>query len=69
MQTLALGRSQDGNLAGAWARNLDLGRSFARAAEVDAQLIALTLDQVNIALRKYIDRSRMVLGVAGDFKD
>ena len=65
----ALGRSQDGNLVGAWARNLDLGRSFARAAEVDAQLMALTLDQVNIALRKYIDPSRMVLGVAGDFRD
>jgi zinc protease len=52
----------------ALARNLDLGRTFARSAEVDAQLQALTLDQVNAALRKYIDPARFVVGVAGDFK-
>jgi zinc protease len=64
-----LSRSQDENLAAGWARNLDLGRTFARAAEVDRQLQALTLDQVNGALRKYIDPTKWVLGVAGDFKD
>ena len=63
-----LSRAQDGNLADALARNLDLGRTFARAAEVDAQLQALTLDQVNGALRKYIQPERFVIGVAGDFK-
>ncbi|HET9978736.1 MAG TPA: pitrilysin family protein [Burkholderiaceae bacterium] len=64
-----LSRSQDENLAAGWARNLDLNRTFARAAEVDRQLQALTLDQVNGALRKYIDPARWVLGVAGDFRD
>jgi zinc protease len=63
-----LSRAQDGNLADALARNLDLGRTFARSAEVDAQLQALTLDQVNAALRKYIDPAKFVVGVAGDFK-
>ena len=38
---------------------------MARAAEVDAQLQALTLDQVNAALRRYIDPARFAIGVAG----
>jgi zinc protease len=63
-----LSRSQDRNLAAGWARNLDLGRSFAYAAQIDQQLEALTLAQVNAALRKYVDPAKFVLGVAGDFK-
>ena len=63
-----LSRAQDSNVADALARNLDLGRSFARSAQVDGQLQALTLDQVNTALRKYIDPAKFVIGVAGDFK-
>ena len=63
-----LSRAQDGNLAFALAANLDLGRTLARAAEVDAQLQALTLEQVNSALRKYVDPSRFAGGAAGDFK-
>lgn len=64
-----LARAQDGNLAAALARNLDLGRRFAYAAQIDAKLAALTLEQVNAALRKHLDPARLVLGVAGDFKD
>jgi zinc protease len=64
-----LSRAQDRNVAGGWARNLDLGRTFAFSAQVDAQLKALTLAQVNAALKKYVDPSKFVLGVAGDFKD
>ncbi len=64
-----LSRAQDRNVAGAWVRNLDLGRSFAFSGQVDAQLKALTLDQVNAALRKYIEPGKFVTGVAGDFKE
>jgi zinc protease len=64
-----LSRAQDRNVAGGWARNLDLGRTFAFSAQVDAQLKALTLEQVNGALKKYVDPAKFVLGVAGDFKD
>jgi zinc protease len=63
-----LARAQDATLANALARNLDLGRTYAFSGQVDRQLQALTLDQVNAALRKYIDPARFVLGVAGDFK-
>ncbi|MBL8328775.1 MAG: insulinase family protein [Rubrivivax sp.] len=64
----ALSRAQDAGLAGQLARNLDLNRSFDRSAQVDAQLRALTLEQVNAALRRHVDPSRFVWGVAGDFK-
>ena len=63
-----LARAQDGTLANALSRNLDLGRTYAFSAQVDSRLQALTLDQVNAALRKYIDPAQFVLGVAGDFK-
>ena len=64
-----LSRAQDRNVAGAWVRNLDLGRTFAFSATVDAQLKALTLAQVNAALRKYIEPAKFVVGFAGDFKE
>ncbi len=63
-----LSRAQDGTLASSLANNLYLGRSFALAGRVDAALAALTLPQVNAALRKYIVPRDFVLAVAGDFK-
>ena len=63
-----LSRAQDETLAGALANNLYLDRTFAVSARVDAALAALTLAQVNAALRKYIDPQRWVLAFAGDFK-
>jgi zinc protease len=63
-----LGRAQDARLAAGWASNLYLDRSFAIAAKVDAALEALTLEQVNAALRRYLKPEQFVLGVAGDFK-
>ncbi len=63
-----LSRAQDETLAGALVNNLYLDRTFAVSARVDAALGALTLAQVNAALRKYIDPQRFVLAFAGDFK-
>jgi zinc protease len=63
-----LGRAQDARLAAGWASNLYLDRSFAIAAKVDAALQALTLEQVNAALRRYLKPDELVLGFAGDFK-
>ncbi len=62
-----LGRAQDGRLAGALAGNLYLNRSFALAAKTDAALEALTLTQVNAALRRHLRPEALVTGVAGDF--
>jgi zinc protease len=63
-----LSRAQDATVAGVLASNLYIGRTFARAAEVDAQLQALTLEQVNAALRRYLKPENFVYGFAGDFK-
>ncbi|MFZ2649182.1 MAG: pitrilysin family protein [Burkholderiaceae bacterium] len=63
-----LSRAQDGSLAASLANNLYLGRSFALAGRVDAALTALTLAQVNAALRKYIRPEAFVIALAGDFK-
>ena len=63
-----LARARDVAMAAGIANNLHIGRTFARSAEVDAQLAALTVDQVNAALRKYLTPERMVYGFAGDFK-
>jgi zinc protease len=63
-----LSRAQDDTLAFALANNLYLGRSFEVSARVDAALAALTPEQVNAALRKYLDPARIDMVFAGDFK-
>ncbi|HJW11616.1 MAG TPA: insulinase family protein, partial [Albitalea sp.] len=63
-----LSRAQDASIAGLWARNLYLGRTFAISAKVDAALAQLTLAQVNAALRKYVTPDQFVWVFAGDFK-
>ena len=63
-----LSRAQDGNVAGALANNLYLGRTFAVSARVDAEIEKLTPAAVNAALRKYLQPERFVYVFAGDFK-
>ncbi len=62
-----LSRSQDGNLAAALAANLDLDRTFAVSQQVDEAIAAATLDEVNAALRRYLDPRRLVTAYGGDF--
>jgi zinc protease len=64
-----LSRAQDDRLASAWANNLYVGRTFAESARVDEALEALTLEQVNAALRRYVKPEQFVTGVGGDFKE
>lgn len=63
-----LSRAQDASVALALANNLYLDRTFAVAARVDAALGALTLEQVNAALRRYVTPDSFVAAFAGDFK-
>ena len=63
-----LGRAQDASVAAGLANNLYVGRTFQKSAEVDAALQALTLDQVNAALRRHLDPAKFVYAIAGDFK-
>ncbi len=68
LQYRQTGRAQDAQLAGKLASNLYLGRTMAWDKTMDDQLEALTVDQVNTAIRKYINPDRMVFVMAGDFK-
>jgi zinc protease len=63
-----LGRAQDAQLAAALSNNLYLGRTFAVSQRVDDALAALTADQVNRAMRNYLQPERFVSAFAGDFK-
>lgn len=69
LNTLRLMRAQDPVVAGQLTSNLYLGRTFAFSQQVDDKISALTLDQVNAALRKYLDSSRWSIAWGGDFKE
>jgi zinc protease len=62
------GRSSDGSIAGQLASNLDLGRTFARVAEDEKRVEALTPQQVQDAFRRHIDPDKLIIIRAGDFK-
>ncbi len=62
-----LARAQTGVVASQLAANLELGRSFALSQQVDDAIAALTLEQVNAALRKHIDPARWSIAWGGDF--
>jgi zinc protease len=61
-------RAQDSALAGGWAYNLHLGRTFAFSKAFEDRLSALTVADVNAALRKHLDPARLTVVKAGDFK-
>jgi zinc protease len=67
LQTRAQTRSQDGALAGGWANNLYLGRTFTWSKEFEDKVMALTPAQVGAALRKHIDPAKVTIVKAGDF--
>jgi zinc protease len=61
-------RAQDGTLAGAWAALLHLDRTFAFSRAFEDRLAALTVDDVNAALRRHIDLARVTIVKAGSFR-
>jgi len=63
-----LSRAQDPVVANGWQFNLEHGRSFAQARRLDDQIAAVTVEQVNAALRRHLDPARIVWAWAGDFK-
>lgn len=68
LQTRLQTRAQDGALAGGWAFYLHHGRTFAFSKAFEDRLQALTLAEVNAALRKHLDPARLTIVKAGDFK-
>ena len=65
----ATARTSDATVASSWMFKLDQGRTFAWSAEQDARLAALTVEQVNAAIRRWIAPAKVNWSVAGTFED
>jgi zinc protease len=61
-----VGRANDGKLAGELRSGLHLGRTMKYYADLEARIADLTVEDVNAALRRYIDPRRLVIVRAGD---
>ena len=59
-------RSQDPALAGGWNQYLFLGRTFAWSKAFEDKITALSAEQVNAALRRALDPSKLSVVTAGD---
>jgi zinc protease len=60
-------RAQDRELAGSLAYGLYLDRTLEHDAELEARIADLTVDEINAAMRRHIDLSRITVVKAGDF--
>jgi zinc protease len=67
LQNQTVGRSNDAALAGDLQGKVYLGRTMAFDAELERRVRALTLEDVNGALRRFLDPARIVVVKAGDF--
>jgi len=59
-------RSSDAALASSWASRLERQRTFRREAELEARLNALTVAEVNAAIRRWIAPERVNWSLAGE---
>ena len=62
-----LGRAQDNTLAAGLSQNLYFGRTFQFDQELEDQVRAVTLEDVNQAIRDRLDLSKLTIVKAGDF--
>jgi zinc protease len=67
LQAQKVGRANDSALAGMLSNLRHLGRTMAFEAEIENKIKSLTPEQVNAALRKYVDAKKLVIVNAGDF--
>lgn len=68
LETVKIGRTQDGSIAGQLASNSFLERTFAFSADEEARIAALTTEEVKEAFQRHIQPSKLVIIRAGDFK-
>ncbi len=68
LASIKTARGSDSALAGGLARRLHAGRTYAFDVEQERQIKALTVDQVNAAVRKYLEPKKLITIRAGDFK-
>jgi zinc protease len=68
LEARRLARAQDRALAGRLGHYLFVNRTFAWDVEFEKKIASLTVQQVNAALRRHIDPSKLAVVVAGDLK-
>ena len=61
------GRANDAQVAGMLQDQLYFGRTMQFTADLDARYRALTVDQVNAAIRRHLDPAKLSTFTAGDF--
>ena len=69
LKQLEVSRTSDNMLASSLAENLYIGRTMQFDADLEAKIKALTVDEVNAALRKYVQPAQLSVVTAGDFKE
>jgi zinc protease len=67
LQGRQVSRAQDNELAGRLNNYLFLGRTLQFDADLEAKIRALTPEQINAAMRKYIDPAKITIIKSGDF--
>ena len=67
LQQMDIRRSDDGNLASALSGNLYLDRDMYHEADFEDRVRALTVEDVNEAVRRHFDPARISYATAGDF--
>jgi zinc protease len=67
MQSRIVGRAQDASVAGSLNNYLFTGRDFAWDEELEKKVMALTVEEVNAAMKKHLDYNKLNMVKAGDF--
>lgn len=60
-------RAADSSIASMWVNNLFLKRDFGWTSDLEKRIEALTVEQVNAAIKKYITADKISVFKAGDF--
>src|SRR5262249_42036949 len=67
LQARRIARAQDPSLTTGLVSQAYLGRTWDYAQKIDAGIAAVTLEQANAVLRKYVDAKGFAYSYAGDF--
>ena len=68
LQSRQVSRAQDNELAGRLNQYLFLDRTLRWDADLESKIKALTVEQINAAMRRHIDPAKLTIIKAGDFK-
>ena len=68
IQNRGMNRSDDRSMSSTLNSYLELDRTMMWDAEMEKKIMALTPEQINQAMKKYIDINKLVIVKAGDFE-